>query len=98
MRVALENAMASERPLVYASGHEHNLQVIEGGSARWLLISGSGSFQQGSHTSWLPETRFAAAASGFIRLDALRSGRVRLSVMTATAEGRGKEVWSAWID
>ena len=98
MRVALENAMAPERPLVYASGHEHNLQVIEGGSARWLLVSGSGSFQQGSHASWLPETRFAAAASGFLRLDAVRSGRVRLGVFQAQLDGTAREVWSAWLE
>lgn len=98
MRIALEDAMATVRPLVYASGHEHNLQVIEGGSARWLLVSGSGHSGQGAYTTWLPETRFAASTSGFMRLDAVRSGRIRLGVFQIQPDGTAREVWSAWLE
>jgi hypothetical protein len=41
-----------------------------------------------SPTKWRPETRYQKAASGFMRLDFLRSGEVRLGVLQVDEEGR----------
>ena len=30
MRAAIEDALTADQPLIYAAGHDHNLQVIEG--------------------------------------------------------------------
>lgn len=97
LRVALEDAMAPARPLVYAAGHEHNLQVIEGGSARWLLVSGAGYADHTSPVRAFAATRWAEAATGFMRIDALQSGRVRLGVVILDADGRAHEAWSVWL-
>ncbi len=97
MREAIERGMLAAPPLVYAAGHEHTLQVIEGESARWLLVSGTGYYGHTTPVGWLDRTRFAAAASGFMRLDALADGRVRLGVMVVAGDGSVREAWSGWL-
>jgi hypothetical protein len=98
MREALEAAMRPHRPLVYASGHEHNLQVLAGASARWLLVSGSGYFDHAGRAHWLDSTRYAAQASGFMRLDVLTDGRIRLGVLEVDGAGAIRETFSHWLD
>ena len=88
MREALEGAMLRHRPLVWASGHDHNLQVLAGRTARHLLVSGSGIFGHGSRVVQLSATRYASAASGYMRLDVLLDGRVRLGVIQLDGQGR----------
>lgn len=98
MRDALESALIHDPPLAYAAGHDHNLQVLTGRAARYFLVSGGGSF---GHTTWveaLPETRFARRASGYMRLDMLRTGRVRLGVILVDAKGEAREAFSLWLD
>jgi len=38
----LEGAFAEAAPLVYAAGHEHNLQVVKRAAPTYLLVSGAG--------------------------------------------------------
>jgi len=97
MRVLLEGALRRYRPLVYAAGHEHAMQVMAGNSARWLLVSGVGYFGHGGYVTWLDSTRYATSASGYMRLDATRSGNVRLAVMTVDLEGKSTEAYSLWL-
>ncbi|HEU5170551.1 MAG TPA: hypothetical protein VFU46_08430, partial [Gemmatimonadales bacterium] len=98
MRDALERAMLRHRPLVYASGHDHNLQVLAGRSARHLLVSGSGIYGHGSRVVSLSVTRHASAAAGFMRVDFLADGRVRLQVIEVDRNGRGRETYSTWLE
>jgi len=98
MRAALEAGMAAARPLAYVAGHEHNLQVVQWETARWLLVSGSGYFDHAGPTAWLETTRFAAAASGFMRIDALRSGQIRLAVIGLDRSRVAKEIFSMYLE
>lgn len=98
MRQALEDAMRPHRPLVYAAGHEHNLQVLDGASARWLLVSGTGFFDHAGQAHWLQGTRYAARASGFMRIDALHDGRFRLAVLEVNRAAALRETFSAWLE
>ena len=97
MRILLENVMRRHRPLVFAAGHEHNLQVIAGATARWLLVSGNGYFGHGGHVTGLDSTRWASQESGYMRLDGTRQGRVRLSVMTVNQDAESEESYSLWL-
>ncbi|MGH7699461.1 MAG: metallophosphoesterase [Gemmatimonadales bacterium] len=97
MRAALEDAFRDHPPLVYASGHDHSLQVIAGGGARHLLVSGAGTYGHRSRVAWRDSTRFAASASGFMRLEILRNGRVRLGISVVEATGRAAEAFSMWL-
>jgi len=98
MRVALESAMREARPLVWASGHDHNLQVIRGASARHLLVSGAGIAGHESRAVRIGGSRFARAAPGFMRLDVLRDGRVQLAVVVVDRGGGSSEAFSMWLD
>ena len=98
MRDSLVAAFASRPPLVYAAGHEHAMQVLDGVGARHLIVSGAGRFGNTSHVSVIPGTRFAASTGGFARLDVLTDGRVRLGVILADASGHGAERFSMWLD
>lgn len=97
MRAVLEDVFRKHPPLVYASGHDHSLQVIAGTSARYLLVSGAGTFGHRSPVTWRDSTRFAASASGYIRLDVVRDGPVRLAVRIVDASGRATETFSMWL-
>jgi hypothetical protein len=99
MREALRRAFAQRPPLLYASGHDHSLQVLEDEVPKYLVVSGAGVYGHDSHVAWLRETRFAApGAAGYVRLDVLRQGRVRLSVIVVDRNGRGTERFSMYLN
>jgi hypothetical protein len=97
MRVVLDSVFATGAPLVYASGHDHNLQVLDGAGARHLVVSGAGSDGTLNPVYRLPSTRFARRANGFIRLEFLGDGRVRLSVLTISSRRGVEEVYATWL-
>lgn len=96
MREALEHAFRGRPPLVYASGHEHALQVLEGRSARNLLVSGAGIYGHTSPVGRIPGSRFASSSSGFMRLDVAPAG-TRLAVLAVNARGSLREVYAEWL-
>ncbi len=98
MRVAFDSAFAGFRPLIYASGHDHALQVIAGTSARYLLVSGAGTFGHLNRVTALDSTRFARSASGFMRVEFLRDGRARLGVIVVDRDGNAAEEFGLWLN
>ena len=107
MRQAFEDAFKDHPPLAMVSGHDHNLQVIRGGTPRitraaYQLVSGAGILNHSSLVRHIEGTLFAREAAGFMRLDVTRDGRVRLSVTTVVpegsrAKGESAEVYSLWL-
>lgn len=95
---SLERVFAESSPLIYAAGHEHVLEVLEGQAARYLLVSGTGTSGHANKVGWREETRFAASQSGFMRVDVLKSHQVRLGVWVVEESGRTKEVFSMWLE
>lgn len=93
-----EAAMHDHPPLVWASGHEHNLEVLEGRSARWLLVSGAGFYGHEGPVFQRTDMRFAAAAPGFMRIEFLADGRARLGVLAVDREGRSTERFALWLE
>jgi hypothetical protein len=96
----LHPALAAEPPLVYASGHDHGLQVIEGRDmAGTLVVSGAGSAKNVTTVTAIAGTLFAHAHPGFVVLDfygdadfgdALEGDRVMLRVIET---GRRRPVY-----
>lgn len=89
-RGALLDAMAraGERgapALAYAGGHDHSLQVFRSSTGpRWALVSGLGSSSKASGVRHDRTTVFAHSdglAPGFMELDFLTDGSVRLEVI-----------------
>ena len=98
MRAAFDSVFAERRPLVYASGHDHGLQVFTGSTARYFLVSGAGIYHHESPVTWRDSTRFASSDGGYMRLDALTNGRVRLGVVEVDKAGNGTERFSMWLE
>ena len=97
MREAIAGAFSKAGPLVYAAGHEHNLQVIKGKGAEYLLVSGTGFYGHTSRVAHGEDTLYAARASGFMRLDVSPTGEVRLAVVAADAAGNAGEQFSKML-
>ena len=75
------------RPLAWAAGHDHSLQVIRMEEERaplYQLVSGSAS--KSSAAGRIDGTRFASAAHGFMRLD-FTASRSRVVVFGLDGEG-----------
>lgn len=87
MRHRLEEALASQPPLVYASGHEHALQLLTGSQARLLVVSGAGTLGRPESVSRGGDTLFASPHAGFVRLDVVYGGHVRVEVVEVHAGG-----------
>lgn len=98
MRKMFEAAMRDHPPLVWASGHEHNLEVLEGTSARWLLVSGAGYYGHEGAAFRRTDMRFGAAAPGFMRIEFLADGRIRLGVLAVDRQGRSTERFALWLE
>jgi hypothetical protein len=98
LRVALDSAFAGARPLIYAGGHDHTLQVIAGTSTRYVLVSGTGTFGHLDRVTVLDSTRFARSASGFMRVEFLRDGRARLGVLIVDRAGNAEEEFGLWLN
>jgi hypothetical protein len=107
MREAFERAFSRHPPLVIASGHDHDLEVIRGGTPRitnaaYQLVSGAGILGHASVVRQIEGSLFQREAAGFMRLDVTRDGRMRLSVSTVVPEGErpkgeSAEVYSLWL-
>jgi len=95
MREAFEGVFSKAPPLIYAAGHDHNLQVIAGKDAKYLLVSGAGYYGHVSRTVWTKETLFAREASGYMTLEIEAAGPPRLGVTTVDAAGKTNEAWAA---
>jgi hypothetical protein len=93
LRADLSDALEGHPALFQASGHDHNLQVLEApvAAARWVLVSGSGMWPKGGVVSKLPSTRFLSSRAGFLRVRLGRGEPPHLTVLEGTADGRAEE-------
>jgi hypothetical protein len=100
MRARLDSTLASHPPLVYAAGHVHGLEVLDGGGrAGALVVSGAGYFGHVDPLRWTEGTRFAAPGkSGYAKLEVERGGRVRLAVITVDASARRTEAYAEFLE
>jgi hypothetical protein len=88
----LSEALAENPPLAMVGGHDHNLQILDGGDeARLVVVSGAAS--QVTRVTSLESTLFAHAHLGFVVFDlyeaAGKPGGVLLVHVLET--GRGED-------
>ena len=98
MRDSLESVFRDTPPLAFLAGHDHGLQVLSGRGVRYVLVTGSGSYDHNNAVRRLDSTRYASDRPGFMRVDVLTDGRVRLGVLLVDAEGRMTEAFAMWLD
>ena len=80
--------------LIYASGHEHSLQVLKGDIVDYLLVSGAAASRKVTEVSSGDNTLFAHQHSGFMAMDFFTDGKVLLRVV----EPEGRDVlFHRWL-
>jgi hypothetical protein len=84
-------ALETTRPLMFAAGHDHSLQLIEGGAeVQYHVVSGAGATRKVSTVTDVDGTLFAHAHPGFIAIDFLvtpSGDEVLLHVVEAGVNG-----------
>ncbi len=89
-----ETEFRENPPLVYAAGHDHNLQVLAGADVAGLyVVSGAGAPERVSTVTHLPETIFAHAAPGFVVLDFGQRDGVEAAVLRVVENGFAEPVF-----
>ena len=97
MRDSVNAALASRPPLIFAAGHDHSLQVLQGRTSSYVLVSGAGSIGKGECAARLRQSLYVGqATSGFMRLDFAAGDSVLLRVYRYDAHVQG-EVYSQWL-
>ncbi len=97
MRESIESVLREHPPLAFAAGHEHAQQVIDGHSARHLLVSGAGIYDHENAVKRIPGSRFASSKAGFMRLQFTNDGRVRLGVLEVNRKAAVVESYAVWL-
>jgi hypothetical protein len=96
----LESILEQHSGVVFASGHEHALQILQGVNDNVYVVSGSGIW--GHVEESLTEgddTIFAGKHEGFIILDYFFDGRIKLSaIKVLNKAGDSQNVFSIWLN
>jgi hypothetical protein len=77
----VQTVAKSYRNIIFAAGHEHNLQLIRDSSYNYI-VSGAGS--KTTRVSKSKKSLFAASTKGFAVLEVSKSNNVRLTFYTVT--------------
>ena len=95
----IESILAKYSGIVYASGHEHALQILEGVNDNLYVVSGAGIW--GHIEKALGEgddTIFAGRFEGFVSLNIFNDERIQLNVIRVINEkGDTENVFSMWV-
>ncbi|MDZ7624418.1 MAG: metallophosphoesterase [Ignavibacteriaceae bacterium] len=98
-KIKVEHVLSKYSGIVYASGHEHALQILEGVNDNLYVVSGAGIW--GHVEKALGEgddTIFAGKFEGFVSLNFLKDGRIQLNVIRVINEnGETENVFSMWV-
>lgn len=95
----LTGPLEKNPPTVYAAGHDHALQILEGGDlADVQVVSGAGSEAKVSPVTHLPETIFAHAHTGFVLVDVLGTPEAPRVLLHVIEPGRQNPVFTWEIE
>ena len=83
----MEGILSKYNNIIFASGHEHSLQVIKGINNNVYLVSGYGTAEHSNTLSYGDKTIFSVLYPGFIKLDFLKNNDVSLSVFIINDDG-----------
>ncbi|MGL4599291.1 MAG: metallophosphoesterase [Bacteroidia bacterium] len=82
MRNDLLEIFAKHKNLIYAAGHEHNLQLFKDAQQNYFIVSGSGSKISAISSSQFPSRYENGMDHGFFCVEILRNGSRRIVVYT----------------
>jgi hypothetical protein len=82
MIAQFEDIFSVKKALINASGHDHSLQVLEGGQGvSYILVSGAGTMTKSTPVGHTKNTLFAHQYGGFMAVDFLEDGTIWLRVI-----------------
>ena len=95
----LKAEMQAAPPLAMIGGHDHSLQILEGGGAARLVIV-SGAASRVSSVTTLPESLFAHAHLGFVVMDfyKLEGGTEETLLVRVVETGKDEPVFATAVD
>ena len=98
LRDSMESAFSADPPLAYAAGHDHNQQVLRGGTkVKYLLVTGAAT--KVACAVRLRESFFTSQhRTGFMRLDIMKGSGVLLRVYHYDSKGEGGLAYSQWLE
>jgi len=98
-KIQVETVLSKYSGIVYASGHEHALQILEGVNDNLYVVSGAGIW--GHVEKALGEgddTIFAGRFEGFVSLNIFNDERIQLNVLRVINEkGDIENVFTMWV-
>jgi hypothetical protein len=98
-KTKIETVLSKYSGIVFASGHEHALQILDGVNDNLYVVSGAGIW--GHVERALGEgddTIFAGRFEGFVSLNIFRNGRIQLRVIRViNKNGDTENVFSMWV-
>ena len=96
----LNRAFSARKPthqatslLIYASGHEHSLQVLKGETVDYILVSGAAASRKVTGVLSGENTLFAHQHTGFMAVDFFTNGKVLLRVVEPEGKGVFFQRW-----
>lgn len=90
---AMDSLLSLHQPVAYAAGHEHTLQVLNKQAHHYYLVSGNGITKHNESLTDGDDTILASRDKGFMRMDILVDGRIRLGVIASN----GVEIFSMML-
>ena len=94
----MEKVISKYPNIIYASGHEHTLQILEGINNNIYLISGFGTSVHINNVSYGDKSILSVLSPGFMQLDFLSDGKIRLGVYTVSENSElAEEAFSTWL-
>jgi len=90
----IEGLLKNHKNIIYASGHEHSLQILNGINNSFYLVSGFGTSSHHTELSKGDRTLFAASQPGFMQIDLYKDGNVQISVLEVDEKSNPIKVFS----
>lgn len=98
MIAQIKGAIKENPPIAVISGHDHVLQVLEAKDlSSYYLIPGKGTPNHDDVVTDGENTIFANSESGYMRIDFLKNGKIRLGVISATDKKNPYEIFSLFL-
>jgi hypothetical protein len=94
----MEKVLSKYSGIIYASGHEHSIQVIDGVGDNIYVVSGAGNFNETSCLGAGDDTLISGEYAGFVLIDLLKDNRFKLTVMKViNLNGDTETTFTMWL-
>ena len=96
----MENVLSKYSGIIYASGHEHSIQIIDGVADNTYVVSGAGIYDSHTNSTAVEDdTIFAGEYGGFVLIDLLKDDRIRLTVIKViNINGDTENTFKMWLE